>query len=215
MKKEQLRASFARIQPREALVQATLERICEQRARGAVDGKRQSLGFATRLATAACALLLVIGVGVMAARNGLLPSSDAVLASDDERTAPLTVDGQSAEGDAAVEPQSGFVGCEDMIAAARGYGSDWAVGSATVEGVYLAEGMVTLRMTAVADHAASEGAAWSEGDALVAYFDTNNAELCALMTDMGDVLAGLHVEQRDGTEVWVIHEAYAEVATVE
>ena len=62
MRKQELRATLARIQPDEALVTATLARVREQKERQSKRGVN-TYAFTYRLAGAMCALLLLIGVG--------------------------------------------------------------------------------------------------------------------------------------------------------
>ena len=221
MKREQLRESFERVRPREALIQSTLEKIHAQQARGPVEQTegKWTLGFVTRLASAACALLLVIGVGIVFAKNGMLPTDEVVPV--DERTTPMTID-SNRNGDDMAEPEDGvLVGCEEMIAAARAYGTDWAVFSATVDAVYFKSetvGIATLCPITIADRSLKgESAVWTDekNNSLTVCFDANDAEMHALLANMGDVLVGLHTEERDGETVWVIHEAYAEDVPVE
>ena len=218
MKKEQLRESFARIQPREALVLATLEKIQEQRQRGESAQRKLSLGFMTRLAAATCALLLVIAVGVVAAKNDMIPSS-VVVPSENERSTPMTADCQDPSGDAVISDcASELVGCEQMIETARAYGTDWAVFAATVDYLNIADGRVALRPLAIADKSESASdVAWTseEQDDLMVCFDVSDAELCGLMINMGNVLVGIHAEERDGEVLWVLHEAYAQVEPIE
>jgi hypothetical protein len=84
MKKEELKASLDKIQPREELVNLTLARIHEQKAR---ENRRDWFTSSTiygkglRLAGAACAFVLVFSIGFTAARLGL-----------DDPTAPPTPD---------------------------------------------------------------------------------------------------------------------------
>ena len=62
MRKQELRATLAQIQPDEALVTATLARVREQKEKQSKRGVNP-YAFTYRLAGAMCALLLLIGVG--------------------------------------------------------------------------------------------------------------------------------------------------------
>lgn len=221
MKREQLRESFARIRPSEALIQSTLDKIHARQAEGTVKPteRKWTLGFVTRLASAACALLLVLGVGIVFAKNGMLPTDTVVPA--DERTTPMTID-SNRHGDETAQPEDGvLIACEDMIEAARAYRTDWAVFTAAVDAVYFKSetvGIAMLRPNTVADRSLNgESVVWTNdgNDALAVCFDANDIEMRALLENMGNVLVGVHAENRGGEMVWVIHEAYAEDVPVE
>ncbi len=214
MKRQELRDCFDRIRPREELIRSTLERINGREEARSAARVMPTYAFATRLAGALCALLLLIGIGVLVGRDAIV-APDTLPASD-ERMAPMTIDGQKDGG----EPTAGgavLVGCEQMIEDAKAYGSAWAVCSATVDAVYFkseTEGIATLSLQTVADCSVSD---WTDGEqTLVAAFDAVSEDMRALVDRMGEeVLVALHTESRDGESVWVIHEVQFTVSPVE
>lgn len=216
MKRQELRACFDRIQPREELIRSTLSRVHaaqEERPTPASSG----YSFMMRLAGAACALVLLIGIGVSLGKDAI--TAPDVLPASDERMTPMAV-GDEREGqdktptaDAAV-----LVGCEQMVEQAKSYASDWMVCSAMVDAVYFkseTEGVATLRPQTLADGSANDFSADDELT-VVAAFDASDDALGAMVDQMGsEVLVGLHVETRDGESVWVIHEMHVPETPVE
>ena len=133
----------------------------------------------------------------------------------------MTVDSDSNSDETTLTGDSTVVGGEEMIAAAKTHGADWAVFGAVVEAVSFPsadKGNVILCPITIADESVGgKGAVWLSGaqELPVASFDASDEALYALMTNMGNVLVGVHAEEHDGETVWVIHEAYAEDVPVE
>ena len=75
MKKSELRASLAKIQPREELIETTINKINEHRLGITSERRMPTFAFATRLAAAFCALLLIVGLGIAA--NNTAPLTDS------------------------------------------------------------------------------------------------------------------------------------------
>lgn len=75
MKQEELKSTLGRIQPREELIQSTLNKIHEQQAQKSVSTRRSNPFSAAyhrgmRLAAAACAFVLVFSMGFAVAKLG-------------------------------------------------------------------------------------------------------------------------------------------------
>lgn len=217
MKRQELRACFDRIQPREELIRSTIVQVNAAR-----EGKRPAratsgYSFVMRLASAACALLLLIGLAFTLDRDVI--TSPEVLPTPSERVSPMTADAM----DGVKEPREvvsggALVGCEEMLATAQAFGTDFAVCTVVVDAVYFkseSEGFATLRPITIADGCSST---WlSDGtQAVIAAFDASDAALRSMVDLMGsEVLVGLHTEMRDGETVWVIHELHTQVSAVE
>lgn len=220
MKRQELRVCFDRIQPREQLIRSTLDRI-----HGVQEGNRPArvmptYAFATRLVSAACALVLLVGIGVSLGKDAI--TAPDMLPAQNERVSPMTADAM----DGVVEPREvvnggELVGCEAMIETAKGFGSAFAVCSAVVDAVYFkseTEGYATLRPVTVADGSATD---WTSEEAVgaqtvVVAFDASDEQMRSLIDQMGgEVLVGLHTETRDGESVWVIHEMHLQQHPVE
>lgn len=229
MNKQQLRDCFDKIRPSEALVEKTMQRVREQQTQLAATKNTSVLrmpryAFATRLASAACALMLLVGIGVTVGKNVVtspaMPSDDA----ESRGATPMTVEPMNG-ADLVVEPSnvSSIVGCEQMISTAQGYATDWAVFSATVDAMYFvdeSEGVMVLRPDTVADKQLStEQPGWvsDSEEMLTAHVALTNSDWQTILSDAvgGRVLIGMHVEIRAGEAVWVIHELYSELEPVQ
>lgn len=231
MKKQQLRDCFDKVKPREELVRTTLDRMHAAR-QGEPQTSRRTLnyGFVTRLATAACALVLLVGVGISLGRGAITASDPSPL--QDERVSPATTD---ASGEPfGIHPSSARIGAaERILARAREQGGEWAVAEVDVEAMYFleltdeqrAEGIlqrcaVVLRTITIAQTNALEEHALPDGDseeAFVAQICFTNAEDVAHMMDAigSSVLVRLHVAESNGEAVWRIEEFYPEDVPME
>lgn len=219
MKRQELRACFDRIQPREELIRSTLEKI-----RGVQENKQPvrtmpTYAFATRLVGAACALVLLVGVGVSLGRD-VVTAPDTLLVQD-ERISPMTADAMDGVATPREVTVGGeLVGCEEMIETAKSLSTDAAVCTAVVDAVYFksaTEGFATIRPLTVAEGSNADWTDAVDGElTLVAAFDADNEEMRSLLDLMGsEVLVGLHTETRDGETVWVIHEMHAQEQAIE
>ena len=213
MKRKELRDCFESIWPRAQLIKTTLERVhAVQYGRAAASRPTWSYAFATRLATAACALLLVLGIGVYVGRNGnLLSVADA---RGGDIPTPMNIkdatalDPAPSNGDASALLEQ----CEDMITRAKVYGSDFAVLSATVDAVYFVDaakqGMdgrcaVVLCPRTVVHATETVADSLDTEDSLIAYAALSDGLINAISSDL---LLGMHAEQGTDGPVWVIHE---------
>lgn len=132
MKRQELCASLAKIQPSEELICSTINRINEQKLG---IGKKRSMStamFASRLAAAVCALLVVIGASVYA--PSLSEGGDADVSGV----------GRQAETDSAgnmgIAPASYDIEKSEMLLGiARLEHSNWAVVEANVDMCLFAE----------------------------------------------------------------------------
>ena len=222
MNRQELRACLDRIQPREQLIRTTLDQI-----HAAQEGKRpvraaSGYAFGMRLASAACALLLLIGVALSLDMDTI--TAPVQLPTQDERVSPMTADAMDGVTETpAVVTDVEVTGCEDMIARAAAYGTDYAVLIAAAEALYFPnanEGVVSFRPITLVDGQITNGAldtTAEESTAIAACVDLNDAALQAMLSNAvgGEVLVGLHVETRGEESVWVVHEMYLQESAVE
>lgn len=98
MKEQDLRRCFAKIKPSESLVSDTIRRIGEAEEKRSA---RSSFRFSYRLASAVCALVLVLGLGVAVLYNPtMIPKS-----YETESASPMSlVSGRNVNEGAATEP---------------------------------------------------------------------------------------------------------------
>ena len=222
MKRQELRVCLDRIQPREQLIRSTLDQIHAVQA-----GKRSAraasgYAFGMRLAGAACALLLLIGVAMSLDMDVITAPVQQPAAS--ERVSPMTADAMVGVEETPVASEDEVVvGCEDMIVRATAYETDYAVMVAAAEALYFpnaSEGIVSFRPISVVDHRGGDEAldpATETSTVIAACIDLNDAALLAVLSDAvgGEVLVGIHVETRNGETVWVVHEMYLQESVVD
>lgn len=228
MNKQQLRNCFDKIRPREALIEMTLNRVHRQQTQAQFASVKDTsarpmsrLAFATRLASTACALALVIGMGIAMGKDAV--TAPSVKTNDGGRSVtPMAL--TSADDEPAVRTPSvvgAFTGCEQMIAAAADYETDRAVFSATVEAVYFTnetEGIIVLYPeTIAARQISANGPGWvSDDGTLAAHVVLTDADREMLLNSVGScALVGIHAEQRETEMSWVVHEIYPENAFAE
>lgn len=200
MNKQQLKQCFGQIKPREQLITETIQRVHALQYNKATPVRRTApnFAFATRLATAACALLLVVGIGIGIGTTGGLLNT----ARDTDTPTPTDIHGEPS--DASPDQTSDEINREAMIARAAEQGTDWAVLEAVIDKA-TGDGNIALTVSEVVDGTID----WSADGpmTLQAHFDVANEQLHALFDSVGDrVLVGMHVEQCDGSPVWVLHE---------
>lgn len=205
MNKQQLKQCFGQIKPREQLITETIQRVHALQYKEATPVRRAApnFAFATRLGTAACALLLVVGIGIgIGTPGGLLNT-----ARDTDTPTPMNVHGEPS--DVSSDQTPGAISREAMIARAAEQGTDWAVLEAVIDKA-AGDGSAILTVSEVVGVARRDGATdWSADGpmTLQAYFDADSEQLQTLFDTVGDrVLVGMHIEQRDGSPVWVLHE---------
>lgn len=222
MKKQQLRDCFDQVKPREELVHTTLDRIhAVQRGDVKTPHRTPNFGFATRLATAACALVLLVGVGVSLGRY-MITAPDPSL-SPGERVSPSEIN-EHAQPYEATPNATMIRGAESIIARAKAQGGEWAVAEADVEAFYFleltdeqrAEGVihccaVVLRTKAIVETNAREEHALPVGEAggtFAARISLTDATDATRMMDAVDssVLVRLHLAETDGEMAWMIEE---------
>ena len=208
MKEHELKRCFERIKPREQLIDDTLCRVHElqnEKVRSRVRRTSFDWSFATRLASAACALLLVVGVGISLGTAGNLPHKDDV--SKTSAVEPMDIGHGEQPGDV-VSPDAPY-DLEGMSERAAELADDWAVLDAVID-MATGDGSIVLSVAEVCDGAGGRIVPDGEADqqpTLLAYFDASNAQMQALFDAVGGrVLVGVHAEQREGSPVWVIHE---------
>lgn len=138
MKKQELRAALDKIRPDEALIGATLNRIEERRQNERMSDRGTSYGFTYRLASAVCALLLMIGLGVMVSQNPAIAPVEGGTEGMEDRLAPIA---ETGEDDTHVVPlptdASERLG--GMVSRAAEEGGDWLVVQGTLEGCFFGE----------------------------------------------------------------------------
>lgn len=141
MKKQELYASLEKIKPDEKLIRATLEKIEQQKEKQ----ERKSSFFAVsyKLASAACALAIVVCVGIFAGKDAIIspvedtpdtysPSSFALNALPKEaEDEPFTADEPSDVKTDETE-QAGA----ELLSRAAELSGDWQVIQGTIDGMY-------------------------------------------------------------------------------
>ncbi|MBR0443646.1 MAG: hypothetical protein IIX15_04830 [Clostridia bacterium] len=207
MKGQQLKQCFDRVRPREELVEATLARVHALQMKKQQERDRRvsfDWGFATRLASAACAFLLVLGVGVGIGRTIGLPHTADPREADEP--APMDVVQEQTYG--VVSPDVPH-DVASMSERAAHMADDWAVLDAVID-MAAGDGSVILHVSAVCDSSNDGIVIDSTADGqptLLAYFDAGNEQMQSLFDAVGSsVLVGLHTEQREGSPIWVVHE---------
>ena len=125
MKKEDIKNSLSRIVPREELVEATVSLIREKRERRDRASFFYHGSFAYRLASAACALAVVIGVGAAASKSFVWG------VSDDDGYPRLQ---RAAETYSSAERHKREA--EPLVATASSFGHAWAVVNGCLDSCY-------------------------------------------------------------------------------
>ena len=156
MKKEEIFASFEKIQPDEKLIRETLDRIELQKVKQ--ERKLSFFSASHKLASAMCALAIVICVGIFAGKDTLIspvedtpdayaPSSFALNAlpkeADDEPLASEEPDDKSSDA----AEQAGAT----LLSRAAELSGDWQVVQGTLDGIYFTpdENGTTKCLTAI------------------------------------------------------------------
>ena len=232
MKKQQLRDCFDKVKPREEIVRTTLDKIHEVRQKAAETprGSTANFGFVTRLATSACALVILVAIGVPLGRNvikmqGTSPGKDERMSRPDTQNAaePYKINPNTAT----------IIDAGDIIARARAQGGDWAVAEAEIDAFYfleltdeqIAAGIsqscgVALRTKTLVETNVSEEHALSgvkNGEMLIAKICfTNPDDASQMINSVGSsVLVRLHMEETNGESIWIIEEFNIEDVPVE
>jgi hypothetical protein len=132
MKEQDLRRCFAKIKPSESLVSDTIRRIGEAEEKRSA---RSSFRFSYRLASAVCALVLVLGLGVAVLYNPMMiPKS-----YETESASPMSlVSGRNVNEGAATEPNvtPDSATLSRMTSDAEKSGGDYAVFFGNLDGCY-------------------------------------------------------------------------------
>ncbi len=133
MRKEELRAAFDRIQPREELICSTIDKMNRQRLGISRERKMPTLAFATRVAAAFCALMLVVGLGFFNIDSVITPTGEG-------STLGRSADGslQNDEGQSVAPAAYGLLGEDEMTDTARLDDGDRFVIDGELEAVYFA-----------------------------------------------------------------------------
>ena len=143
MKKEELRASLARIKPDEKLIQKTLENIEKQRERKAHRTSLFTVSY--RLASAMCALIAVICVGIFIGKDAIIsPVEDtpdtyshspfaANSLPTDIQNDTRALDGDNTDTTA---NESAELAAAELLCRAGEAEGDWQVVQGQIEGIY-------------------------------------------------------------------------------
>ncbi len=210
MDKQQLRRCFDRIKPSEALIRTTCNRIEEARKDKTAMSQRRSYGFAYRLATTACALLLVVGVGVTLGKDAA-HNPNTAQSQDIDRVVPFNADGnQESPATSSNEPQTAI--CTAMIERARAQGDEWLVITAYLDAVSTKQNeskdgfdytvMVSSQQIVASDPNGSFIFSDDEACSL-----TENIAADTIMNAVGSrVHLRLRAEQQAGKTVWTVQE---------
>lgn len=216
MKKEELRAALHRVQPDEALIRRTLNEIRRQRA--SKPNRRPSFASGYRLVGAACALLLVVGIGSMVTDFSHAPSSGAPEARARSGN-PVTASAESASPGATSEIVSGQTGSsnedavnlavDELLAAASQLQSEWMLLQGSLQNIYLRSASDGSSVCAVSIHVAK---VWETGetigadvpvqdeDILAEICFTDHAEMERFAASMGSEICFIWIRGESGTE---------------
>lgn len=219
MKKQQLRDSFDKIRPSEELVDTTLDRIHAVQSGESEKPRRVfNYGFAARLATAACALVLLVGVGASLGRFVITPPDQVQIVEGRENVPTYEITPNAVK----------IISAENYIGRAKAQGGEWAVAEAEVETVYylnltdeqksvgvIQSCAVALSEIKIAETNASEEHTVPVGKAEEMFAAqislTEEADVTRIMNAIGStVLVRLHVSDPSGEIVWTIEEFYVE-----
>ena len=153
MKETDLRRAFASITPDESLIRATIEKVQAQQYANAAQKaaalaqptrKLSAYTLAYRLAGAACALLLVLGMGISLSKDvtqpALTPDAAAYSRTQFNDVSPAAYAADEAieeQADTPTAPAYGELAREQIIARAATLPSDWLVVDAELCGCYV------------------------------------------------------------------------------
>ena len=222
MKKHELKEALSRIQPREELIQSTIEQVnaYRQKARQQKTAPAFRLPtpvFATRLAGALCALLLVVGMGVMVGRNRTyIPTSGEGAPAAAYRAAEETRDSQTEEETLTLHETS-----ISLMEKAQADGGTWVVAEGDLQACYFIPltdeqksrgvlyccGAEIYVLSAAASEEGLEGApVEQERFGIVVEFFEEDA-VNHLINATGSVLGfRLSARQTEGEPAWVLEE---------
>ncbi len=128
MKKQDLKQCFDKIVPSDELVSDTVSKV-ENSARRE---SRRGFALSYRLASAVCALVLVLGLGVFALRDPAMIPLDA----SSSRGSAAAVRSRSASNDAVPAAHTTLDAAIDMADRAYAQGGEWAVLAGNLDGCY-------------------------------------------------------------------------------
>ena len=133
MNKQQLKQCFDRIEPSEELILSTLTAVrSKQRSNVQTSRSMPRYAFVTRLASAACALVLIIGVGVMIARQ---EGTDPLVSDGGREGEVLPAQERTPDTDAQADGTA-LESPDQLIAKATEAGGDWMVLQCRVDAFY-------------------------------------------------------------------------------
>ena len=207
MKEQDLKRCFSKIKPSESLIRSTTEKI------GELGTAREKTGFrfSYRLASAMCALVLVIGLGVAVLYNPtMIPTAEST-----ESSAPMSlVSGRTSDdgADLVMAATCDTAVLERMTEDGMAEGGEYAVFFGSFDGCYFGEVTPEDKEQGVMYHctltftvsAVSYGASAVPGDSV-------QADICVYDTDTIDNILNLtagHVYVRLACEngEWVVRE---------
>ncbi len=198
MKKNDLRTAIGGIRARDELIADTMDKIARYRteqceSRGA---SHRRFGLGLRIASAACAFALVVGVGLFIGLRGNNPN---VISDMND---PKTVDNNDAN---TPDTYSNKKELSELREIAQGIDGDWMIVWATVESCMMSDGVATVGLTV------GDFLAYSEG------FDFDNENISAeFTTDSQNELDGiiesltsqryflLSLDTESGEDCWII-----------
>ncbi len=203
MRKDDIKSTLDRIQPRQELIEDTIRRVNELRFKNKTSFF-ESFNLNFKLASAMCALFLVICVGIAAFNNGLFnDASNSPIASSDFRASDFAsyYDESKITGDAS-----------DLISDARLSGGDWAViyGVATScyaqndeNGIYY---LVQIDSPQICDHNLSNVDDYDFNSGTIAVLSTENEETVNDFLNLmsSPIFIRLRQEEVNGDVLWKI-----------
>ena len=135
MKEQELKECFSKIRPSEKLVSRTLDRL-ESERNAANSRVRFMRGFSYRLASAMCALLVVLGLGAAVIVNPAMIPKETDGAREASEMSFVSGRNTSDTNDGIMTVSSDEAIVESMVNEARLQGRDFAVFAGSVDGCY-------------------------------------------------------------------------------
>ena len=206
MNKQQLKKCFDRITPGEELMRSTLEAVhAAQAGQGQTVRSMPRYAFATRLAGAACALVLVVGLGVTIARQ----SATSPLLSEEGRGVDLLPANEGPLEPSEQADDAVFDSLDHLIAAAQAEGGDWMVLEGRVDAFYAepdkhpGTGRMSVATKGLLDAQTSDDVLLPATDGQLLDVDAKVSD--ALFNVIGaDAYLYLTASEQDGQTVWTL-----------
>ncbi len=139
MKKSDLRATLGSLHARDEQISRVMENVAARKQKAEKRSAMSRLNFGMSLAAAACALMIVVGLGVNAFMGGLFNEPDAVdygVQRANEENTEIT----DTEKDNSHDPADEKSALEVLLAESEKIDGDWAIIRGTANAFYFAGG---------------------------------------------------------------------------